>query len=35
VKLTTEDLRRINEVAPLGAAVGGRYPQAAMAMVNR
>ncbi len=28
VKLTTEDLRRINEVAP-------RYPQAAMAMVNR
>src|SRR6266849_2737432 len=35
VKLTTEDLRRINEVAPLGAAIGGRYPQAAMAMVNR
>jgi len=35
VKLTTEDLRRIDEVAPHGAAVGGRYPQAAMAMVNR
>ena len=35
VKLTPEDLRRIDEVAPHGAAAGGRYPQAAMAMVNR
>jgi len=35
VNLTPEDLRRINEVAPQGAAAGTRYPQAAMAMVNR
>lgn len=35
VKLTPEELRRINEVAPQGAAAGTRYPQAAMAMVNR
>ena len=35
LKLTPEDLRRINEVAPQGAAAGTRYPQAAMAMVNR
>jgi len=35
VKLTAEDLRRIDEVAPHGAAAGDRYPQAAMAAVNR
>jgi aryl-alcohol dehydrogenase-like predicted oxidoreductase len=35
VKLTPEDLRRIDEVAPHGAAAGERYPQAAMAAVNR
>jgi aryl-alcohol dehydrogenase-like predicted oxidoreductase len=35
VKLGAEDLRRIDEVAPHGAAAGTRYPQAAMAMVNR
>jgi aryl-alcohol dehydrogenase-like predicted oxidoreductase len=35
VKLTPEDLRRIDEVAPNGAAAGDRYPQAAMAAVNR
>jgi aryl-alcohol dehydrogenase-like predicted oxidoreductase len=35
LKLTPEDLRRINEVASQGAAAGTRYPQAAMAMVNR
>jgi aryl-alcohol dehydrogenase-like predicted oxidoreductase len=35
LKLTPEDLRRINEVALQGAAAGTRYPQAAMAMVNR
>jgi len=35
VKLTPEDLRRIDEVAPHGAAAGGRYPESMMAMVNR
>ena len=35
VKLTPEDLRRIDEVAPHGAAAGTRYPEAAMAAVNR
>jgi len=35
VKLGAEDLWRIDEVAPHGAAAGTRYPQAAMAMVNR
>jgi aryl-alcohol dehydrogenase-like predicted oxidoreductase len=35
VKLTPEDLRRIDEVAPLGAAAGKRYPEAMMAAVNR
>jgi aryl-alcohol dehydrogenase-like predicted oxidoreductase len=35
VKLTTQDLRRIDEVAPHGAAHGGRYPESMMAAVNR
>jgi aryl-alcohol dehydrogenase-like predicted oxidoreductase len=35
VKLTPQDLRRINEVAPHGAATGDRYPESAMAAVNR
>jgi aryl-alcohol dehydrogenase-like predicted oxidoreductase len=35
VKLTPEDLKRIDEVAPKGAAAGTRYPEAAMASVNR
>ena len=35
VKLTAEDLRRIEEVAPKGAAAGPRYPEAMMALVNR
>lgn len=35
VGLTREDLRRIDEVAPRGAAAGSRYPRAMMAMVNR
>jgi aryl-alcohol dehydrogenase-like predicted oxidoreductase len=35
VKLTPEDLRRVDEVAPHGAAAGSRYPEAAMAAVNR
>ena len=35
VKLTPEDLKRINEVAPPGVAAGLRYPEAAMQSVNR
>lgn len=35
VQLTDEDLARINEVAPKGAAAGPRYHEAAMASVNR
>jgi aryl-alcohol dehydrogenase-like predicted oxidoreductase len=35
VKLTAEDLRRIDEVAPHGAAAGPRYPEHMMATVNR
>ena len=34
VKLTGEDLRRINEVAPKGAASGQRYPETMMKLVN-
>jgi aryl-alcohol dehydrogenase-like predicted oxidoreductase len=34
VKLTEDDLRRINEVAPKGVASGPRYPQTMMALVN-
>lgn len=35
VKLSAEDLRLIEEVAPKGAAAGTRYPEAMMSMVNR
>jgi aryl-alcohol dehydrogenase-like predicted oxidoreductase len=35
VRLTPEDLRRINEVAPKGVAAGTRYPEAMMSAVNR
>ena len=35
VKLSTEDLHRIDEVAPKGAAAGTRYPEALMSLVNR
>jgi len=35
VKLTPDDLRRIDEVAPHGAASGLRYPEQMMAAVNR
>jgi aryl-alcohol dehydrogenase-like predicted oxidoreductase len=35
VKLTPQDLRHINEVAPQGAAAGKRYPESMMAAVNR
>jgi aryl-alcohol dehydrogenase-like predicted oxidoreductase len=35
VKLTADDLRRIDEVAPKGSAAGARYPEAMMSLVNR
>jgi aryl-alcohol dehydrogenase-like predicted oxidoreductase len=35
VDLTSEDLKRVEEVAPKGAFAGQRYPDWAMAMVNR
>ena len=35
VKLTPQDLRRIDEVAPHDAAAGKRYPESMMAAVNR
>jgi aryl-alcohol dehydrogenase-like predicted oxidoreductase len=35
VKLTADDLRRIDEVAPKGVAAGARYPEMMMSMVNR
>ena len=35
VEITPEDLRRIDEVAPKGAAAGTRYPEASMRAVNR
>jgi len=34
-KLTAEDLRRIEEIFPQGAASGQRYPEHMMAIVNR
>ena len=34
IKLTPEDLRRIEEVAPKGVAAGDRYPATGMATVN-
>ncbi len=35
VELTGEDLARINEVAPRGAAAGARYPESVMGLINR
>ncbi len=35
VRLTAEDLARIDRAAPQGAAAGTRYPEAMMAFVNR
>ena len=35
IKLTKQDLARINEVAPHGAAAGARYPGPAMAALDR
>jgi aryl-alcohol dehydrogenase-like predicted oxidoreductase len=34
VKLTADDLRRIDEVAPHGVAAGARYPEHMMTLVN-
>ena len=34
VQLTAEDLQRIDEIAPQGAAAGTRYPEAMMGLVN-
>jgi aryl-alcohol dehydrogenase-like predicted oxidoreductase len=35
IALSDDDLRRIGEVAPLGAAAGARYPEEVMHTVNR
>jgi aryl-alcohol dehydrogenase-like predicted oxidoreductase len=35
VKLSQEDLRKIEEVAPHGAAAGARYPEVMMALINK
>ena len=35
VKLTPEDMRRIDAIAPKGVAAGTRYPEGGMATVNR
>ncbi len=35
VKLTREDLKKIDEIAPHGIAAGERYPTAMMGSVNR
>jgi len=35
VSLTKDDLRRIDEVAPRGAAAGLRYPEQMMKSVGR
>jgi aryl-alcohol dehydrogenase-like predicted oxidoreductase len=35
VRLTAEDLRRIEEVFPSGAAAGERYPESMMQLVNQ
>jgi len=34
VKLTPEDLRRIDDICPIGAAAGTRYPESQMSRVN-
>jgi aryl-alcohol dehydrogenase-like predicted oxidoreductase len=35
LKLTPEDIRRLNELMPRGAAAGDRYPRTTMTLVNR
>ena len=34
IKLTPEELRRIDEVAPKGVTAGDRYPATGMAVIN-
>ncbi len=35
IKLTADDLKRIDQVAPKGVAAGERYPERAMAAVDK
>jgi aryl-alcohol dehydrogenase-like predicted oxidoreductase len=35
IRLSAEDLRRLHEIFPPGAAAGPRYPEAGMALVDR
>jgi aryl-alcohol dehydrogenase-like predicted oxidoreductase len=35
LKLKADDIRRLDEAVPPGAAAGGRYPEATMAAINR
>jgi aryl-alcohol dehydrogenase-like predicted oxidoreductase len=35
IKLTAEDLERINKIAPAGVAAGSRYPEHMMQTVGR
>jgi aryl-alcohol dehydrogenase-like predicted oxidoreductase len=35
LKLTPEDVRRLDEALPLGAAAGDRYPESMMHIINR
>jgi aryl-alcohol dehydrogenase-like predicted oxidoreductase len=35
IKLSENDLQRIEEIAPIGVAAGTRYPEALMHGVNR
>jgi aryl-alcohol dehydrogenase-like predicted oxidoreductase len=35
IRLTRDDLARIDQVAPMGAAAGMRYPEATMARIDR
>jgi aryl-alcohol dehydrogenase-like predicted oxidoreductase len=35
VKLTADDVRRLDEAVPRGAAVGERYPEATLGLLNR
>jgi aryl-alcohol dehydrogenase-like predicted oxidoreductase len=35
IKLTSEDLAEFNKAAPVGSAVGMRYPEGNMAALNR
>jgi hypothetical protein len=34
LKVTPDDLRRLNEVFPSGAAAGLRYPEHMMSLIN-